>query len=254
MTPFLIASALSIWDFEVEERKIFERRIEQRHKERLKLYYEDSAEMSLNFSSFSCPFCRNRDGGLELEELLRRENFYKERAVFESRGHCFGISLLFVRHLLTQNLVSPCSSILNHFSEMPNLKELAHQLQVNQPGFYAENGSGKWVLSDREAAKKCFSLLTQAPVHDYVFVPKSQLPAAKFDKAVLFRLFHESQILVFSSIDEEEKNPHCIVVHTGKKLLFDPNEGLYRFTNLETMAALLELQLTKRRVAFIVSF
>lgn len=197
----------------------------------------------LNFSNKECFYCQIGDVGLDLEERLRRAGFRKKDTIFQSAGHCLGVSLLFIEYILADppKESDSCAKILDLFLHQVS-QERAHHLQVNQPGYYVDCLKNTWVPIDPASARTCFEVLVGSAVEKYQYLRK---------EASRNQIDWKGEVILVGLSDVEAKTPHCFVVYTGEKkiLLFDANEGLFEFADLEMLQFSEEERLT-----FMVSF
>ena len=118
--------------------------------------------------------------------------------------------------------------------------EEAHLLSVNQPTNYIESSSGEGcrVWLHPSAMDQFLQIyLGRKPQHYFSICPEKENPREFDGPAICATLRQLPRKILFIAYTHNASN-HCIVVstHPDKLFIFDSNDGLYQFQNLETLS------------------
>ncbi len=265
------------WDVEPEEREALAAQIEAGHQERSrqafwKGYLIDSERRALNKEASACPFCQNEDPGKPLRLALERAGFEKMGEQNQAVGHCYGITSLFIKHLLSNppKASESCSTILDGLMQYPDFLKEAHALSVNQPAYYikvfAESLSHvRKELSHTIAWLKSSSMkefleitLGRSPEDYYFLTPKESAEIEnQFSPTAIYTLLKKlPNKLLFLNYKEKSGLGHCLCIynHPEKLLVFNSNGGLLQFYDLETLSVIYTEHLEHCQLSWIASF
>lgn len=263
------------WNLDPPSQALLHAQIEAKHQERGERcrsqgisYFADHCQSgALNFPGSACPDCQNGDPGKEVEDRLIEAHFQKIKTGPILQGHCFGASVIFAQYILLTHPLSPsdsCAQILSEISNRPDFMHRVHAYSVNQPYNYLEpfaslpSGKTENFMHLNPAAMRDFlSLLVEHPVEDYYFLHHSQADPSQFDSVAIYAtlraLPHKVSLISYTN---KEGFHHCIAVYTHpqKLLVFDSNQGLYQFSDLETLSWVFGRFLQGSKFRWIASF
>jgi hypothetical protein len=246
------------WEYDPETAQELKQKIRAIHRESFRRFYADSEYAYLNFSSKECSGCKNRDFGLPIEESLRQAGFTWKEPLFKSEGHCGGITLLFIKHLLNHPPSSndSCKNILIDFQNKTYLQSEAHALHMHQlPGYVPF----KEIQENPELGKLFFSTLIGAAAKSFFILPPSEKgKEPKFEAISIYTTLKNlsGQILFVDYYNVNTKSGHVVAIysHPEKPLFFDSNLGLFKFDNLESLSQHLEQYLQNCSLSYMVTF
>jgi len=260
LLPFFVITFLQAapWDIDPQQRELLLSRIEDKHRERIQLhptdYFEDHVTSKTNFTSSSCTYCQTQNSSQYLEMMLKKSDFQKIPKKSVVGGHCVGITFLFTKFILSQQLTKTdtCSQILSKIALSPNFMKESHEFSVNQPCDYVK-GSKEINPADLPPQLLLKNLVWLNPSYmreflkitigqspeEYYFYSPSRADSSKFNTVAIYATLQKlPNKLLLISYNDKKNAGHCIAICTNpeKILFFDSNDGLYQFHDLETMS------------------
>ena len=203
-----------------------------------------------NLMSHKCTYCQKDD---QLLKELQKEGFE-----LKSIGHCYGVTLTFIKYLTNnkEKLNLSADALLDEFISDKDYMQSSHEIQSYQHR-YIELKNEKGILElNPKGMKKYLSAASGARVKNYFIIPLEKAKP-EFTKESLIEVLNKEQesLFMLGIIDTQGFN-HCIALSTNEahRFFYDSNQGIVTFSNIDEQATFLENFFKKNRFIWYATF